>query len=160
MTRYASEINTASPKAKKLMEMLNTAIKGYQNKILTAAEVIEELIKLAKEIKQFDQLADELKLTDYEYAFYSAVAENESAKELMGKDKLRELAIVLTSTIRHNVTVDWMIKEPARARIRTIVKRLLRGSGYPLDMELLATELVLNQAEIIAEELIQDGQNL
>ena len=68
------------------MEMLNNAIKGYQNKILTAAEVIEELIKLAKEIKLSDNLANELKLTNFEYAFYSAVAENDSAKELMGKD--------------------------------------------------------------------------
>lgn len=141
---------------KKLMEMLNNAIKGYQNKVLTAAEVIEELIKLAKEIKESDNLANELKLTDFEYAFYSAVAENDSARELMGQDKLRELAIVLTSTIRNNVSVDWTIKESARAKIRTVVKRLLRKYGYPPDMELLATELVLNQAEIIAEELVQD----
>lgn len=141
---------------KKLMDMLNNAIKGYQNKVLTAAEVIEELIKLAKEIKLSDNLANELKLTNFEYAFYSAVAENDSAKELMGKDKLRELAIVLTSTIRNNISVDWTIKESARAKIRTVVKRLLRKYGYPPDMELLATELVLNQAEIIAEELVQD----
>ena len=126
------------------MEMLNNAIKGYQNKILTAAEVIEELIKLA----------NELKLTNFEYAFYSAVAENDSAKELMGKDKLRELAIVLTSTIRNNISVDWTIKESARAKIRTVVKRLLRKYGYPPDMELLATELVLHQAEVIADQLV------
>ena len=141
---------------KKLMDMLNNALKGYQNKVLTAAEVIEELIKLAKEIKESDNLANELKLTDFEYAFYSAVAENDSARELMGQDKLRELAIVLTSTIRNNVSVDWTIKESARAKIRTVVKRLLRKYGYPPDMELLATELVLNQAEIIAEKLVQD----
>lgn len=101
-------------------------------------------------------MANELKLTDFEYAFYSAVAENDSARELMGQDKLRELAIVLTSTIRNNVSVDWTIKESARAKIRTVVKRLLRKYGYPPDMELLATELVLNQAEIIAEKLVQD----
>lgn len=140
---------------KKLMEMLNNAIKGYQNKVLTAAEVIEELIKLAKEIKLSDNLADELKLTNFEYAFYSAVAENDSAKELMGKDKLRELAIVLTSTIRNNISVDWTIKESARAKIRTVVKRLLRKYGYPPDMELLATELVLHQAEVIADQLVE-----
>lgn len=139
---------------KKLMEMLNNAIKGYQNKVLTAAEVIEELIKLAKEIKLSDNLANELKLTNFEYAFYSAVAENDSAKELMGKDKLRELAIVLTSTIRNNISVDWTIKESARAKIRTVVKRLLRKYGYPPDMELLATELVLHQAEVIADQLV------
>lgn len=139
---------------KKLMDMLNNAIKGYQNKVLTAAEVIEELIKLAKEIKLSDNLANELKLTNFEYAFYSAVAENDSAKEIMGKDKLRELAIVLTSTIRNNISVDWTIKESARARIRTVVKRLLRKYGYPPDMELLATELVLHQAEVIADQLV------
>lgn len=136
------------------MEMLNNAIKGYQNKILTAAEVIEELIKLAKEIKLSDNLANELKLTNFEYAFYSAVAENDSAKELMSKDKLRELAIVLTSTIRNNISVDWTIKESARAKIRTVVKRLLRKYGYPPDMELLATELVLHQAEVIADQFV------
>lgn len=139
---------------KKLMDMLNNAIKGYQNKVLTAAEVIEELIKLAKEIKESDSLANELKLSDFEYAFYSAVAENDSARELMGQDKLRELAIVLTSTIRNNVSVDWTIKESARAKIRTVVKRLLRKYGYPSDMELLATELVLHQAEVIADQLV------
>ena len=89
-------------------------------------------------------MANELKLTDFEYAFYSAVAENDSAIEIMGQDKLRELAIVLTSTIRNNVSVDWTIKESARAKIRTVVKRLLRKYGYPPDMELLATELVLH----------------
>jgi len=139
---------------KKLMDMLNNAIKGYQNKVLTAAEVIEELLKLAKEIKLSDNLANELKLTNFEYAFYSAVAENDSAKELMGKDKLRELAIVLTSTISNNISVDWTIKESARAKIRTVVKRLLRKYGYPPDMELLATELVLHQAEVIADQLV------
>ena len=139
---------------KKLMDMLNNAIKGYQNKVLTAAEVIEELIKLAKEIKLSDNLANELKLTNFEYAFYSAVAENDSAKELMGKDKLRELAIVLTSTIRNNISVDWTIKESARAKIRTVVKRLLRKYGYPPNMELLATELVLHQAEVIADQFV------
>ena len=139
---------------KKLMDMLNNAIKGYQNEVLTAAEVIEELIKLAKEIKESDSLANELKLTDFEYAFYSAVAENYSAIEIMSQDKLREIAIVLTLTIRNNVSVDWTIKESARAKIRTVVKRLLRKYGYPPDMELLATELVLNQAELIAEQLI------
>ena len=139
---------------KKLMDMLNNALKGYQNKVLTAAEVIEELIKLAKEIKESDSLANELKLSDFEYAFYSAVAENDSARELMGQDKLRELAIVLTSTIRNNVSVDWTIKESARAKIRTVVKRLLRKYGYPPDMELLATELVLHQAEVIADQLV------
>jgi type I restriction enzyme R subunit len=138
---------------KKLMEMLSSAIKGYQNKVLTAAQVIDELIKLAKAIQESDKLAQELNLTEYEYAFYSAVAENESATELMQKEVLRELAVVLTESIRKSVTLDWTIKESARAKLRVIVKRLLKKYGYPPDMALLATETVLEQAEQLADEL-------
>ena len=138
---------------KKLMDMLSSAIKGYQNKVLTAAEVIDELIKLAKAIQESDKMAEELNLTEYEYAFYSAVADNESARELMQKEILRELAVVLTESIRKNVTLDWTIKEAARAKLRVIVKRLLKKYGYPPDMALLATETVLEQAEQLAEEL-------
>ena len=94
-------------------------------------------------------------LTTYEYAFYSAVADNESARELMGKDKLRELAVVLTDTIRKNSSIDWTIKENVRAKMKVAVKRLLRKYGYPPDMQLLATETVLKQAELIAEEIVE-----
>ena len=121
--------------------------------LLTAAEVIDELIKLAKAIQESDKLAEELNLTEYEYAFYSAVADNESARELMQKEILRELAVVLTDSIRKNVTLDWTIKEAARAKLRVIVKRLLKKYGYPPDMALLATETVLEQAEQLAYEL-------
>lgn len=137
---------------KKLMDMLSSAIKGYQNKVLTAAEVIDELIKLAKAIQESDKMAEELNLTEYEYAFYSAVADNDSARELMQKEILRELAVVLTDSIRKNVTLDWTIKEAARAKLRVVVKRLLKKYGYPPDMALLATETVLEQAEQLAEE--------
>ncbi len=135
------------------MDMLSTAIKGYQNKVLTAAEVIDGLIKLAKTIQESDKLSAELNLTEYEYAFYSAVAENDSARELMQKDILRELAVVLTESIRQNVMLDWAIKEAARAKLRVIVKRLLKKYGYPSDMALLATETVIEQAEQLANEL-------
>lgn len=138
---------------KKLMDILSSSIKGYQNKILTAAEVIDELIKLAKDIQESDKLAEELNLTEYEFAFYSAVASNESAKDLMQQDILRELAVVLTESIRKNVTLDWTVKESARAKIRVVVKRLLKKYGYPPDMALLATETVLEQAELLAEQL-------
>ena len=138
---------------KKLMDMLSSAIKGYQNKVLTAAEVIDELIKLANAIQESDKLAEELNLTEYEYAFYSAVADNDSARELMQKEILRELAVVLTDSIRKNVTLDWTVKESARAKLRVVVKRLLKKYGYPPDMALLATETVLEQAEQLAEEL-------
>lgn len=138
---------------KKLYEMLKTAINSYQNKVLTAAEVIDELIKLAKTIQNSDELANELGLTDYEYAFYTAVADNDSARELMQKDKLKELAIVLTERIRQNTTLDWTKKESAKANLRVVVKRLLRQFGYPPDMAALATETVIEQAEKLAEEL-------
>ncbi|WP_241592941.1 type I restriction endonuclease subunit R [Rosenbergiella epipactidis] len=138
---------------KKLYEMLTTSINKYQNKVLTAAEVIDELIKLAKTIHDSDSLAEKLNLTSYEYAFYSAVADNDSARELMEKEKLRELAVVLTEAIRSNVSLDWTVKESARAKIRVIVKRLLKKYGYPPDMSLLATETVLRQAEELAGQM-------
>lgn len=139
-----------------LMEMLDHSITRYHNKVITAAEVIEELIKLSKTIVEQDEAAEEMGLSTYEYAFYTAVAINESAKELMGKDKLRELAVVLTETIRKNASIDWTIKENVRAKMKVAVKRLLRKYGYPPDMQLLATETVLKQAEKIAEEIINN----
>lgn len=139
-----------------LMEMLDGTITRYHNKIITAAEVIDELIKLSKTIVEKDEDASKMGLTTFEYAFYSAVADNESARELMGKDKLRELAVVLTETIRKNSTIDWTIKENVRAKMKVAVKRLLRRYGYPPDMQQLATETVLKQAEKIAEEIINN----
>lgn len=145
--------NQSITQGKKLIDMLTSAINGYQNKVLTAAEVIDELIKLAKTIQESDSLATQLNLSAYEYAFYSAVADNDSARELMEKEKLRELAVVLTEAIRNNVSLDWTVKEAARAKIRVVVKRLLKKYGYPPDMSLLATETVLKQAELLAGEL-------
>ncbi|MBE9059655.1 type I restriction endonuclease subunit R, partial [cf. Phormidesmis sp. LEGE 11477] len=139
--------------SKTLLEMLENALKRYQNKILTAAEVMDELIHISKEIVSADSEAAAMGLSDYEYAFYTAVASNDSARELMQQDKLRELAVVLTQKIRENATIDWAIKENVRAKLKVIVKRLLRRYGYPPDMQLLATETVLKQAEIIANEL-------
>jgi len=141
--------------SRSLMEMLESAIKKYQNKILTAAEVMEELIKVSKEIVASDTEAAHMGLSDFEYAFYTAVANNDSAKELMQQDKLRELAVVLTQRVRENASIDWTIKENVKAKLKVIVKRTLRQFGYPPDMQLLATETVLKQAEMIANELTQ-----
>jgi len=138
-----------------LMEMLENSIKRYQNKIITASEVIEELIELARKIKETDKIPEEMGLTDYEYAFYTAIADNESAKELMGKETLRELAVVLYEQVKKNATIDWTIKESARAKLRVVVKRTLRKYGYPPDMQELATETVIKQAELIADQLMQ-----
>ena len=143
-------------KSKSLMKMLENAIKKYHNKILTAAEVIEELINLSKEIVEMDNEAQAMGLSDFEYAFYTAVANNDSAKELMGKEKLRELAVVLTESIKKNASIDWTIKESVKAKLKVAVKRLLRKYGYPPDMQMLATETVLKQAEMIANELTKE----
>lgn len=140
--------------SKSFLEMLENSIKKYHNKILTAAEVIDELIKLGKEISAKDEEPKLMGLTDFEYAFYTAVASNDSALELMQKDKLRELAVVLTDTIRQNASIDWTIKESVKAKLKVAVKRILRKFGYPPDMQMLATETVLKQAEKIAEELV------
>lgn len=140
--------------SRSLMEMLEESIRRYQNKVLTAAQVIEELIKLSHEIRHMDKEASELGLSDFEYAFYTAVADNQSARELMQQDKLRELAVVLTEKVRQNASIDWTIKESVRAKLKVIVKRTLRQFGYPPDMQKLATETVLKQAEMLAEELM------
>ncbi len=133
--------------------MLENSIKKYHNKIITAAEVIEELISLSKDIHKMDEEPREMGLSDFEYAFYSAIANNDSAKEVMQKEKLRELAVVLTEQVKANTSIDWTIKESVRAKLKVIVKRTLRRFGYPPDMQKLATETVLKQAEMIAEEL-------
>lgn len=140
-------------KSRTFLEMLENSIKKYHNKILTAAEVIEELINLSKDIVEMDNEAKHMGLTDFEYAFYTAVANNDSARELMQQDKLRELAVVLTETIRQNASIDWTIKESVKAKLKVAVKRLLRKYGYPPDMQMLATETVLKQAELIANEI-------
>ncbi len=155
------EIKSRSKKnlvqSKTFMELLEKSIKQYHNKIITAVEVIEELIKLAKEIKQMDEEPEKMGLSQYEYAFYTAVADNESARELMGKEKLRELAVVLYQQVKQNATIDWTLKESVRAKLKVAVKRTLRKYGYPPDMQELATETVLKQAELIADEIISSN---
>lgn len=136
-----------------LMEMLENSIKRYHNKIITAVEVIEELIGLSKEIKRMDKEQEEIGLTDYEYAFYTAIADNKSARELIQKEKLLELAAVLYKKVKQNASIDWTIKESVRAKLRVIVKHTLKQYGYPPDMQALATETVIKQAEMIADEL-------
>ena len=151
------EIRTRTKKnliqGKSLMELLENSIRKYHNKILTAAEVIEELIALGKDIREMDKEPGEMGLSDPEYAFYTAIADNDSAREVMGKDTLRELAIVLFDKVRENASIDWTIKESVKAKLKVIVKRTLRRYGYPPDMQKLATETVLKQAEMIADEI-------
>ncbi|MBC8509576.1 MAG: DUF3387 domain-containing protein, partial [Chloroflexi bacterium] len=157
----ADEIRARAKKnlvqSKSLMEMLEQALKRYHNKAITSAQVIDELIHMAKDIEKMDKEAQEMGMSDFEYAFYSAVANNQSARELMQQDKLRELAVVLAERVRQNTTIDWTIKESVRAKLKVIVKRTLRQYGYPPDMQKLATDTVLRQAELIAKELTACG---
>lgn len=137
---------------KKLSEMLEKTIKKYQNNLLTAAEVIQELIALAKEIRNENARGKQMGLSDDEVAFYDALADNESAKEVLGDATLRELARVLVEKVRGSTTIDWTIRENAQARLRVLVKRTLNQFGYPPDKQALATEQVLKQAGLFADE--------
>jgi len=151
-----ARVKTNLVQSKALLEMLEDAIKRYHNKIITAAEFIEELIKLGRDIQQMDKEPEAMGLSTFEYAFYTAVANNKSARELMQKEKLRELAIVLYERVKQNASIDWTIKESVKAKLKVIVKRTLRQYGYPPDMQKLATETVLKQAELIANELTKE----
>jgi len=138
--------------SKKFSEMLENAIKKYQNNLLTTAQVIEELIRLAKEIRDSDKRGEQFNLSNEELAFYDALANNQSAREVLGDEKLRDLARVLVQRVKANTSIDWTIKESVRAKLKVIVKRLLRQYGYPPDLERLATENVLKQAELLADD--------
>lgn len=142
-------------RSRKLLDRLEEVLRKYHARILTAAEVIDEIIDLGREVRDADKDARDLGLTDYEYAFYTAVADNESARELMGKDKLRELAVVLYERVRANASIDFTVKASVRAGLRVIIRRTLRQYGYPPDMRQLATETVLRQAEMLADELVE-----
>lgn len=150
-----SRIRKNVVQSKKLMEMLEDAIRRYQNNLLTAAEVIEELIKLAKEIKTADARGEQTGMSDEELAFYDALTNNESARQVLGDKKLRELAVVLVDRVKKNASIDWSIKESVRARMSVIVKRLLRQYGYPPDKQAIATEIVLQQAQLFTEEWVR-----
>ncbi len=133
---------------RKFSEMLDHVLKRYHANILTAAEIIEEMIGVARELRGEGERATKLNLTDYEMAFYDALADNESARAVLGHKVLRELACVLVDKVKENTSIDWTIRESARAKLRVIVKRTLNRFGYPPDMQKLATELILKQAEL------------
>ena len=140
--------------SRKLSEMLEEALRRYQNQVISVTDIIQELLGIAKHTQAANKRGEELKLEPYELAFYDALAQNESATEVMGVEQLRELAIVLVQRIRQNATIDWNLKESVRARMKVMVKRLLRQYGYPPDMQALATELVLEQAKVFTEFVV------
>lgn len=138
--------------ARKFSEMLEQAILRYQNRTIEAAQVIMELIELAREMREADRRGEELGLSDEELAFYDALAENESAIEVLGDETLGVIARELVETVRNNTGIDWTIKEAARANLRRLVRRSLRRHGYPPDLQEGAVITVLQQAELFARE--------
>jgi type I restriction enzyme R subunit len=131
-------------------ERLEAAIARYHTNALTTAQVLEELIQLARDIRAARARGAETGLSDEEIAFYDALAENRSAREVMGEPALRVIAHELVESVRGNVTVDWMHRETARARMRVLVKRILRKYGYPPDLQDAAVQNVLAQAEVLS----------
>lgn len=131
-------------------EMLEQTIRRYQNRAIETAQVIEELIKLAKEMRAASERGDVKDLTDDEIAFYDALEVNDSAVKVLGDENLKFIARELVETIRKNVTIDWTVRETVRAKLRVNVKRILRKYGYPPDLQEKATTTVLEQAELIA----------
>jgi type I restriction enzyme R subunit len=137
--------------ARSFAEMLEESIRRYQNRALEAAQVIEELIVLAKEMRQADARGAELGLTGDEKAFFDALETNDSAVRVLGEPTLKKIAQELVAAVRKNVTIDWTVRENVRANLRVIVKRILRKYGYPPDKQEKATQTVLEQAEVLSE---------
>ena len=138
-------------KSRALLEMLESSIKRYQNNLLSTAEIIQELINIAKEIKAADAEGERLGLTTDEVAFYNALETNDSAVAVLGDITLREIAREIAEKVQANATIDWTIRESARARLMVIVKRTLTKYGYPPDKQQKAIDTVLKQAELMAE---------
>jgi len=138
--------------ARSFREMLERTIRRYTNRTIEAAQVVEELIELAKKMRKSDERTKDLGLTDAEIAFYDALADNESARVVLGDKILREIAIEITEKIRKNVTIDWTLRESVQAKLRVIVKKTLRKYDYPPDKREEATDLVLSQAKLIAKD--------
>lgn len=138
--------------SRRFSEMLEKTILRYENRSVETAQVIEELITLAKEMRDAHQRGEEIGLSEEEIAFYDALATNGSAVEVLGNETLREMARKIAETVRKNTTIDWTLKETARAKLRVLVKRLLRRYGYPPDKQEAATKTVLEQAELMGYE--------
>jgi type I restriction enzyme, R subunit len=133
-------------------ELLERTIRSYQNRTLAAAEVITELIKLGEEMREVQKRGEKLNLTEDEIAFYDALEINDSAVQVLGDDTLKTIARELVETVRNNTTIDWTVRETVRAKLRVMVKRILRKYGYPPDKQDKATTTVLQQAELIAKD--------
>lgn len=146
-----SRTKTNLVKSKALLEMLEVAIKKYQNNLLTTAEIIQELINIAKEVKESDKQGEKLGLTQDEVAFYNALEVNDSAVQVLGDETLRDIAREVADKVRKNATIDWTIRESARAKLMVLVRRTLNKYGYPPDKQPEAIKTVMKQAELLAD---------
>jgi type I restriction enzyme R subunit len=136
--------------------MLEETIKKYQNRTIETAQVIAQLIDLAKDFREAQKRGEKLNLSEDELAFYDALTNNESAIEVLGNETLKKIARELTILIRENTTIDWTLKDSVKANLRVIVKRQLRKYGYPPDKREEATKLIMEQATLISENYINE----
>lgn len=142
--------------SKKLLEMLESSMKKYHNNLLTTTEIIQELINIAKHIKETDQEGEKLGLSKDEVAFYNALEVNDSAVQVLGDETLKIIAREIADKVRSNWSIDWTIKESARAKLMVLVKRTLNKYGYPPDKQQKAVDTVLKQAELFADNIIEN----
>ena len=149
------EIKTRSQRnlvqARSFTELLERSIRRYQNRAIETAQVIEELIALAKDMRAANARGEELGLSEDELAFYDALETNDSAVKVLGEPTLKTIARELVATVRKNVTIDWTLRENVRAQMRVLVRRILRKYGYPPDKQEKATQTVLEQAALLSE---------
>jgi type I restriction enzyme R subunit len=138
--------------SRRFSELLENAVRRYHNRAVETAQVIEELIALAQEMREASRRGENLGLNEDEIAFYDALEVNDSAVAVLGDETLRTIARELVAAVRQNTSIDWTIKETVRARIRVIVKRILRRYGYPPDKQERATQTVLEQAEVLCRD--------
>ena len=130
-------------------EILEKTLKAYHNRAIATQEVIDELIRLAKQMSEANRLGEQLGLNEDEVAFYEALAANESAVQAMKNDGLKVIAAELVTQVRRSVTIDWTRREGARAKIKVMVKRILNKHGFPPDLQEEAVQTVLKQAELL-----------
>ena len=138
------------------MDLLDRTIKRYTNRSVEAAQVIEELVQLARQVREEKNRGKVLEMSNDEVAFYDALYTNNSAVKVLGDEILRKIALELTFTIRKSVTIDWTVRESVQAAIRLKVRKILRKYGDPPDMEKMATDTVLKQAELLAENWVTE----
>jgi len=138
--------------AKKFSEMLDNAVKTYQNNLITSAQIIDEMIRLAKEIKEADRRGEELGLDFREYAFYTALETSDSSVAIMGDEILKHIARELVNAVKSNTSIDWTVREKVQAKLRLAIKRILKKYDYPPDLTIMAVETVIEQAKLLAND--------